>query len=377
MPHLTQHAAISEADRHTQTALLQDVSRTFALTIPQLPTLLRTPVGNGYLLCRIADIIEDDPGFDCDAKFSLYEAFLDVLERDGSEYVFAARLRGCASEGLSLGEHRLIDNIPSVIRTTRSLPAQQRESIVRCIHIMCNGMYEFQVRRSLDGLGTVDDMNRYCYVVAGVVGEMLTDLFCDHSEAICESREALMQLAVSFGQGLQMTNILKDVWEDRDAGNCWLPKSVFRESGEDLSEVIRRKEPERLAAGIDSLVGLAHGHLHGALAYSCLIPKSYVSIRRFCLWAVGLALLTLQRIYRNPGYENGRQVKISRRHVRAAILSCNTVIYSNRLVRAWFELASLGLPLVDPAELRHSAEFHAIRDSFADELGERRGSGVH
>ncbi len=39
----------------------------------------------------------------------------------------------------------------------------------------------------------------------------------------------MMQLAVSFGQGLQMTNILKDIWDDRrGAGACWLPRSVIR-----------------------------------------------------------------------------------------------------------------------------------------------------
>jgi len=216
MPDRTQQAAPRDADHHVQAALLQDVSRTFALTIPQLPGALRVPVGNGYLLCRIADTIEDDPGIDCESKYRLYAAFLDVLKRGGDEYAFTGTLRDGVSEQVSPGEHRLIDNIPSVIRTTRSLPDKHREALVRCVHIMCNGMYEFQVRKSLDGLGTVEDMNRYCYVVAGVVGEMLTELFCDPSEEIADNREALMNLALRFGQGLQMTNILKDVGEDRE-----------------------------------------------------------------------------------------------------------------------------------------------------------------
>ena len=47
------------ADLAWQHATLQEVSRTFALTIPQLPPGLRDVVGNAYLLCRIADTIED------------------------------------------------------------------------------------------------------------------------------------------------------------------------------------------------------------------------------------------------------------------------------------------------------------------------------
>ena len=47
---------------------LQKVSRTFALTIPLLPPDLRDYVGNAYLLCRIADTIEDDPKADAVKK---------------------------------------------------------------------------------------------------------------------------------------------------------------------------------------------------------------------------------------------------------------------------------------------------------------------
>ena len=47
-------------DLRYQDDILQGVSRTFALTIPQLPESLRQVVGNAYLLCRITDTIEDD-----------------------------------------------------------------------------------------------------------------------------------------------------------------------------------------------------------------------------------------------------------------------------------------------------------------------------
>ncbi|MFU8831083.1 MAG: squalene/phytoene synthase family protein, partial [Wenzhouxiangella sp.] len=44
-----------------QDRILPGVSRTFALTIPCLPEPLKIAVTNAYLLCRIADTIEDDP----------------------------------------------------------------------------------------------------------------------------------------------------------------------------------------------------------------------------------------------------------------------------------------------------------------------------
>src|SRR3984957_5964332 len=51
----------SDSDKDYQDRVLPQVSRTFALTIPQLPPALRCAVTNAYLLCRIADTIEDEP----------------------------------------------------------------------------------------------------------------------------------------------------------------------------------------------------------------------------------------------------------------------------------------------------------------------------
>ena len=45
------------SDEVYQDQILPHVSRTFALTIPQLPLGLRTAVTSAYLLCRIADTI--------------------------------------------------------------------------------------------------------------------------------------------------------------------------------------------------------------------------------------------------------------------------------------------------------------------------------
>ncbi len=366
-----------ESDWAIQSKLLRGVSRTFALTIPQLPQELGKAVGNGYLLCRIADTIEDDPGIDLDAKFSFYEEFLNVLNKHADSRAFADRLHRASSSIVLPAERELVRETPTVVRLTHSLPPAQQEPLIRCARIMCNGMYEFQVHRSLDGLESVDELCRYCYVVAGVVGEMLTDLFCDHSDAIRAKRDVMMELATSFGHGLQMTNILKNVWEDSDDGSCWLPRSVFREHGNDLGDIIRTKETAKLAEGIDELVGIAQLNLLAALDYSCLIPKTEVGIRRFCLWAIGLAVLTLQKIYRNPGYENGQQVKISRRRVRAIVLSCNSVIYSNRLVRAWFNLASFGLPLARPDRICDPEAFRLLAESSARQTALHRDSGVH
>src|SRR5256886_14840956 len=56
-----------------QDRILPHVSRTFALTIPQLPPDLRTAVTSAYLLCRIADTIEDEPALSAAETFAFQQ----------------------------------------------------------------------------------------------------------------------------------------------------------------------------------------------------------------------------------------------------------------------------------------------------------------
>ena len=55
-------------DSEHEQRVLRQVSRSFALTIPQLPPTLRREVTNAYLLCRIVDTIEDEESLSLDQK---------------------------------------------------------------------------------------------------------------------------------------------------------------------------------------------------------------------------------------------------------------------------------------------------------------------
>jgi farnesyl-diphosphate farnesyltransferase len=221
---------------------------------------------------------------------------------------------------------------------------RQQAAIRRCVDTMCHGMHQFQRTASVRGLDTVADLDSYCYYVAGVVGEMLTELFCSHSADIERHRAELSRLAPSFAQGLQMTNILKDVWEDRSRGACWLPQEVFTRHGVDLAHLTAKDSSSGFAAGMQELVALAHAHLRNALEFTLLIPARETGIRRFCLWAIGLAVLTLKRIAAHPGFTQGSQVKVSRRTVAVTLALSNAATHSNWMLRFLFNRAASGLP---------------------------------
>jgi len=337
-----------QSDYEFQAAILPGVSRTFALTIPVLPNDLAEVVANAYLLCRLADTIEDDAGLDSASKTVFHERLVDVVRGHADADAFAQDLLPLLSDRTLAAERELVSGAAKVVRVTHSFSATDRRAIVECLSRMCEGMPEFQRHRNLDGLADLGDLSAYCYVVAGVVGEMLTELFCEHCPALADKRGELMRLALSFGQGLQMTNILKDIWEDRTADTCWLPRCVFG-SDFDLAKLDELFATAEYRAGIEHLTGIAHHHLRHALDYALHIPTNESGMRRFCLWAIGLAILTLRKVYRYCDQQRGVRVKISRNSVRGTVLAVDLSYRSDRAVRGLFALASRGLPLI-PAD---------------------------
>jgi len=353
-----------------QERILLHVSRTFALTIPQLPPGLRTAVTSAYLLCRIADTIEDEPALSAAETFAFLQRFTAVVCGREQAASLARELEQRLSERTLPAERDLVRNMERVVRMTARLHEQQRAAIHRCIEVMCYGMHRFQSTASPRGLPLSSDLDSYCYYVAGVVGEMLTELFCGHSVSISQRRAALQERAVSFAQGLQMTNILKDLWEDRRRGACWLPQELFTRHGVDLAQLSPERYDARFHAGVRELIGVAHAHLRNALSFTLLIPGEEPGIRRFCLWAIGLAVLTLRNIARTPGFTAGSQVKVSRSAVAMTRMLTSLAVRNDRMLLRLFEGAAAGLPLAAPAAVRGPARAAVLAAHTADPAAE-------
>lgn len=329
-----------------------------------LPPALYRAVANAYLLCRIADTIEDDADLSLEDKRALSATFLDAVEgrNDGSD--FARELAPRLAAHNSDAERDLISNTPAVLRITHALSVSQQAALARCVRVMIDGMVYYQGQETLDGLADQQALDRYCYYVAGVVGEMLTDLFCEHCPELLPEKPRLMTLAVSFGQGLQMTNILKDVWEDRARGACWLPRGAFARHGIRLSALQPGQGGTGFGIAMNELAAITLGHLRNALTYTLMIPARERGIRKFCLWALGMAVLTLRRIHAQPNFRSGQDVKISRRAVKATVVTTSLLAGNDLLLRGLFALAARDLPkfavpaqgptFIEGMEARHS-----------------------
>ena len=328
------------SDYDFQALLLNGVSRTFALTIPQLPKKLFGLVACAYLLCRIVDTIEDEVSLSLDQKKYFCSEFMHIAKTGLNSELFTAELAPLLSEQTIPAEHTLIQALPRIIKITHKFDSDEIEALACCIKTMAEGMTSFQTQDLHDGLATLTDMDRYCYYVAGSVGEMLTKLFCHYSPEIAHRKNELLSLSASFGQGLQMTNILKDIFDDAKRGVCWLPQDIFTETGFDLKNLTPETNDENFRKGVKHLISIAHSHLHDALKYTLLLPAHETGIRNFCLWALGMAVLTLKKIKNNLYSTNLAMAKITRKNVKATILAIRLTSHSNILLTLLFKLTS-------------------------------------
>lgn len=151
-----------------------------------------------------------------------------------------------------------------------------------------------------------------------------------------------MPLAVSFGQALQMTNILKDIWEDRQRGACWLPQSIFAKHGVDLAQL--QAGTPGFTDGLGELIGIARTHVENALRYTLMIPSYEHGIRKFCLWALGMAVLTLRKINAHRNFSSGAEVKISRNSVKATVAVSNAMLSFDSLLKVLMYFFARDLP---------------------------------
>src|SRR2546429_9803238 len=120
-----------------QERILPLVSRTFALTIPQLPTGLRTAVTSAYRLGRIADTIEDEPALSAAETFAFLQRFTAVVYGREEGALLARELEPRLSDRTLPAERDLVRNMERVVRMTARLHEQQRAAIPRGHERMC------------------------------------------------------------------------------------------------------------------------------------------------------------------------------------------------------------------------------------------------
>jgi farnesyl-diphosphate farnesyltransferase len=250
--------------------LLIKTSRTFAISIPVLEQPLRREVMVAYLLFRIADTFEDAAGWPIARRVQALESLAGVLDgvREPSMTTLVTSWLEGKSATSDQGYLELLRESPRVVDAFRWLEPRSHQLIAGHVRRTALGMAEYIAGSDSEGqlkLESVGDLERYCYIVAGIVGELLTELFLLREPALAERgkvTEELRSRAVDFGEALQLVNILKDSAADEAEGRSFLPvprQQVFERARADLEvarEYVIVLEEAKVSSGIRAFVAL-------------------------------------------------------------------------------------------------------------------------
>jgi farnesyl-diphosphate farnesyltransferase len=284
--------------------LLEKTSRTFALSIPPLPEPVRREVTVAYLLFRIADTFEDATHWPPAERIAALGDF-GFLLKNGTRAEAERFGQAWTQAGVSrhAGYRELIAETPFVFEAFAALRPEAAAILRSHVVRSAEGMAGFVARTGDAGLilESLEDLRAYCYAVAGIVGELLTELFLLEEISLRTGAGELRSRARDFGEALQLVNILKDADEDAVEGRRYLPASVPRV---DVFALARR-DLGVAAAYIEAL------HRAGASA----------GILEFTALPVALAWAALARVEeRGAGAKVGRpEVYRIARNVRSAI----------------------------------------------------------
>ncbi len=329
-------SSFTEAERDFIQLQLRRVSRTFALGIELLEPPLREEVGIAYLLCRILDTLEDSTDLSVTQRIALLRSSSELLDPKTSNQI-AAQIEGCfADVSLKGFDVELCQQTSKVLELYFKLEQKAQKAIAPHANEMASGMafyaeaieqaYQYFKTKSLKRipgvspllLRTKAELDRYCYYVAGTVGELLCGLFKLRRPTIPKENILLMESqSVAFGLGLQLTNILKGIRQDLSRGVIYLPEELFEQAELTFDQLLLDPFSSQARYFCGLFVEHALKHLDGAIAYTLAIPASERDLRLFCALPLLFAFRTLATSFASQAFlQQSGELKISRAEVQ-------------------------------------------------------------
>jgi farnesyl-diphosphate farnesyltransferase len=315
--------------------VLKRVSRSFYLSLAILPADLREPIGLAYLLARATDTVADTRLLPRADRI----AHLETLRRAyaGERADLAAIARACAPHQTHEAERRLLTRVSDAVARVGMLPRDDRARVRLVLDTITSGQL-FDLERfpgddtsALAALVTLDDLDRYTYLVAGCVGEFWTALHLAHRPRLAHwDPIAANRRGVRFGKALQLTNVLRDVAGDLRHGRCYLPSRELATLGLAPADLLTDDGARRARPLVMRLIGVALEHYEVAWQYTLDIPRREFRMRLACAWPLSIGLGTLAALAEHPDPIAARApIKLSRAAVRGILVRSAITVWSN------------------------------------------------
>jgi len=320
--------------------VLRRTSRTFYLSLVILPPALREPLGLAYLLARATDSVADTRLIPRAERRAHLESLRTAYRGETADV--AAVARACASVQAHAHERELLDRVGEVLARVERLPVADRDAVRAVLSTITDGQL-FDLERfpgesagTLAALETLDELDRYTFLVAGCVGEFWTTMHLAHRPRLAAwDRTAMTGRGIRFGKALQLTNVLRDVPADLQTGRCYLPARELTAAGLTPRDLLDPKGTPRARPLLRRLLGVTLAHYDEAWRYTLAIPRAEWRMRLACAWPLLIGLGTLRAIAAHPDpLAAGQRIKISRRAVRGILARSLALVWSDDALRA-------------------------------------------
>lgn len=324
--------------------LLPTVSRSFSLTLGILPRSLRRPIGLAYLLARAADTIADTRLISRAARQGHLERLRTIL-RDGRDDGVKEIQADVAAAQRIEPERELLARLPEAFALFEGLDRADEARVRELLLTLTQGMlfdlrsFPAEAEGRVEAIENRETLWRYTYLVAGCVGEFWTEMAMSHRHALAGwDREMMRHQGVRFGQGLQLTNILRDLPRDLRSGRCYLPADELSALGLHPGDLLDPSALFKIRPLLFDLLREALFHLEAGWTYTLAHPRREWRLRLACAWPLLIGLQTLARVAKAENLlDPSVIIKISRGEVYRTLVRSTFVVGLGRELTSLYQ----------------------------------------
>lgn len=303
---------------------LNNVSRSFALTIPMIEESIRTPILMGYLEARVLDSFEDE-----------YQNNISKSERAGNLDLVFSVLKGPNHSQAEIKVKKitetapnyisnpnyldLVQNFDKIIKIHRTLKLSERNILVSWFNKTVQGMKKYLGKK----VANFKELDEYCYYVGGTIGGFLTDLLIKNAKKISAGQAKILKsFYADFGIFLQKVNIIRDFREDilKNKRIFW-PQEAFTGYALTPHKLLDKKYQAQALTLLDQMLASAHKHVEPINKYISAIPPNFPGFKKAFSINFQMGVETLKKVKANPALFYGDAPLKIEKKVKEKILS--------------------------------------------------------
>ena len=303
-------------------SILEGTSRSFYLSLKELPRAIRPQVSLLYMLARTSDTIADSEGGEPRELLEALESYDDFTQGRSSE---APTLSSFSEFQTNKSEGLLLKNVETIVSRIEGFSESDQESIRSCLGIIISGQI-LDVKRFSLGAEDIpsiekdDELDDYAYRVAGSVGEFWTRMSLAHLFKLDHEKEnQLFENGVRFGKSLQMINILRDIPADLELGRCYIPRKSLEKHKLSPHDLLDKSKMEPFRPLYDEYLDLTSRYLESAIQYIEMIPHSQFRLRGSCMLPVIIGKRTVSLLRGRNVLDRKDRIKIDRSEIKEVV----------------------------------------------------------